>query len=45
MWVKWRLVSFCLDIVFTLVQNRCKDGDERTIGLEIILGSKDGTPR
>jgi hypothetical protein len=27
-----------------LVQNSCTDWDEHTIGLEIILRTKDGTP-
>jgi hypothetical protein len=44
-WVKSKLVSFHLKIVLILVQNRCTDWDEHTIGLEIFLGTNDGTSR
>jgi hypothetical protein len=37
--------SFHLEIVLMLVQNRCTDWDEHTIGSEIILDTNDGTPR
>jgi hypothetical protein len=34
-----------LETVFELVQDRCTVCAERTIGLEIILDTPDGTPR
>jgi hypothetical protein len=43
--LKWKLVSVHLEIVLILMQDRCIVFDERTIGLEIILDSPDGTPR
>jgi hypothetical protein len=45
MYVKWKLVSVCLDILLVLVQDRCTFCAKRTIGLEIILYAPDGTPR
>jgi hypothetical protein len=36
--------SFRLEIVLILVQNRCTDWDEHTIGSKIILDIDDGTP-
>ena len=39
------LVSFCLEIVLSLTQDRFMDCAERTIGSEIILDVPDGTPR
>jgi hypothetical protein len=44
-WVKWKLVSFHLEIVLILVQNRYMDCHEHTIGSKIILATDDGTPR
>jgi hypothetical protein len=37
MYVKWKLVLVCLEIVFVLTQDRCMVCDERSIGSEIIL--------
>ena len=39
------LISFHLDIVLILTQDRCAVCAECTIGLEIILDAPDGTPR
>jgi hypothetical protein len=43
--LKWKLVSVRLEIVLILTQDRCIVYVERTIGLEIILDTPDGTPR
>ena len=43
--LKWKLVSVDLEIVLILTQDRCTVCAERTIGLEIILNTPDGTPR
>jgi hypothetical protein len=45
MYVKWKLVSVCLEIMLVLAQDRCMVCAERTTGMEIILGTPDGTPR
>jgi hypothetical protein len=45
MWVKWKLVLVCLKIVLILTQDRCTVCAERTIDMEIIFGTPDGTPR
>jgi hypothetical protein len=37
--------SFHLERVLILVQNRCMNWDEHTIGSEIILDTTNGTPR
>jgi hypothetical protein len=37
--VKWKLVSICLEVVLVSVQDSCSVCAERTIGLEIILGT------
>jgi hypothetical protein len=37
MYVKWKLVSVCLEIVLVLAQDRCTVCAKHTIGLEIIL--------
>jgi hypothetical protein len=37
MYVKWKLVSVCLQIVLVSAQDRCTICAERTIGSEIIL--------
>jgi hypothetical protein len=42
--VKWKLVSFSLEIVLNLTQDRCTDRDEHATGSKIILGTNDGTP-
>ena len=44
MWVKRKLVLKHLDIVLITTQDRCTVCAERTIGMEIILGTHDGTP-
>jgi hypothetical protein len=36
-WVKWKLVSIHLETVLILMQDRCTNCVERTIGMEIIL--------
>ena len=43
MWVKWKLVLVCLEIVLIKAQDRCMVCIERTIGSEIILDTPDGT--
>jgi hypothetical protein len=43
--LKWKLVSFYLEIVQILTQDRCIVYAECTIGLAIILDAHDGTPR
>jgi hypothetical protein len=43
--VMWNLVSFYLEIVVVLVQDRCTICAKRTIGIEIVLDAPDGTPR
>jgi hypothetical protein len=44
-WVMWNLVSIRLEIVLVSVQDRSIVCTERTIGLEIILDTPDGTTR
>jgi hypothetical protein len=44
-WVKWKHVFVSLEIVLFSTQDRCLICVERAIGLEIILGALDGTPR
>jgi hypothetical protein len=44
-WVKWKLVLVSLEIVLFSTYDRCMVCDERAIGLEIILGALEGTPR
>jgi hypothetical protein len=43
--LKWKLVSFHLEIVLILTQVRCTVCAKCTMGLEIILDAPDGTPR
>ena len=43
MWVKWKLVLIHLEIVLITTQDRCTVCAKCTIGLEIILGTPDGT--
>jgi hypothetical protein len=45
MWLKWKFVSVCLEIVLMLTQDRCTVCAEHTKGTEIILYAVDGTPR
>jgi hypothetical protein len=44
MGLKWKLDSIRLEIVLILTQDRCTVCAERTIVLEIILDTPDGTP-
>jgi hypothetical protein len=39
------LVSFCLETVLILMQDRCMICAKHTIGSKIILDAPDGTPR
>ena len=41
--VMWNLSSFCLEVVFESVQDRCMVCARRTIGSEIVLDATDGT--
>jgi hypothetical protein len=43
-WIKWKLISICLEIVLILMQYRCVVWDEQIIGSKIVLGTPDGTP-
>jgi hypothetical protein len=43
--VKWMLVSDSFEIVLISTQDRCPIYAELAIGLEIILGTPDETPR
>jgi hypothetical protein len=43
--LNWKLDSVHLEILLILMQYRCSIYAEHTIGLEIILGTPDGTPR
>jgi hypothetical protein len=42
--LKRKLVLVCLEIVLTLMQDRCTVCAERTIGLEKVLDAPEGTP-
>jgi hypothetical protein len=42
--LKWMIVSVFLEIVLTLMQNRCTVCVERTIGSQIIFDTPDRTP-
>jgi hypothetical protein len=44
MWVKWKLVLVCSDIVLILTQDTCIVCIECTIGSKIILDTPDDTP-
>jgi hypothetical protein len=39
------LMSFYLEIVLILMQDRCTVCAKRTMGLDIVLDTPDGTPR
>ena len=41
--LKWKVVLVCLEIVLTLMQDRCMVCVERNIGSEIILYAPDET--
>ena len=43
-WVKWKLILLCLEIVLILAQNMCTVCAECTMGMEIVLAVPDGTP-
>jgi hypothetical protein len=45
MYVKWKHASVRLEIVLASTQDRCTVCAECTTGMEIILGTPDGTPR
>jgi hypothetical protein len=42
--LKRKPVSVCLEIVIILIQDRCTVCAERTIGLEKVLDTPEGTP-
>jgi hypothetical protein len=42
---EWKFISVQLEIVLILAQDRCTVCAECTMGLEIILGTPDGTPK
>ena len=42
-WVKWKLILLCLEIVLILAQNMCTVCAECTMGMEIVLAVPDGT--
>jgi hypothetical protein len=44
-WVKSKLVLVHLEIVLISMQDRCTVCDECTTGMEINVGTTDGTPR
>ena len=44
-WVMLNLVLICVDMVLVSVQDRCTVCAKHTIGLEIVLGAPDGTPK
>ena len=43
--LKWKVVLVCLEIVLTLMQDRCTVCAEHTIGSDIDLDAPDGSPR
>jgi hypothetical protein len=43
--VIWNLVSIHLETAVLSVQDRCTVCAKRTIGTDIVLDAKDGTPR
>jgi hypothetical protein len=45
MYVKWKLTSICFAIVLVSAHDRCTVCAEHTMGMEMILGTPDGTPR
>jgi hypothetical protein len=45
MWLKWKLVLVRLEIVLTLLLDRCTVCAKRTIGSENVLDAHDGTAR
>jgi hypothetical protein len=45
MWIKQKLISIRLEIVLISAQDRCNVFAECTTGMEMALGTPDGTPR
>jgi hypothetical protein len=45
MWVMWNLILVHLETVLVSVQDRCIVCTKHTIGSEIVLDIRDGTPR
>jgi hypothetical protein len=45
MWIMWNLILIYFETVLASVQDRCMVCTERTIGIEIVLDTLDGTPR
>jgi hypothetical protein len=45
MWIMWNLVSVHSEIVLVSVQDRCMVCAKCNLGLEIVLGAPDGSPR
>jgi hypothetical protein len=43
--LKWKLILVHLEIVLILTQDMCTVCAKRTIGLEIVLDTPDGTTR
>jgi hypothetical protein len=44
MWVKWKLILVCLEVVLISTQDRCMVYTKCTIDSEIILGATNGPP-
>jgi hypothetical protein len=44
-WLKWKLVSVCLEVVLILTQDSCSVCADHTKGTDIILDAPDETPR
>ena len=44
MYLKWKLVSVCFEIVLVLAQDRYTVCAECSLGTEIIVGTPDHTP-
>jgi hypothetical protein len=44
-WVMWNLVLIYFETVLASVQDRCTVCTKRTIGIEIVLDTLNGTPR
>ena len=42
-WVKWKLILLCLEIVLILAQDMCTVCAECTMGMKIVLAVLDGT--
>jgi hypothetical protein len=44
-WIMQKLILICLEIVLISTQDRCTVCSKYTMGIKIILGTPDGTPR